>query len=155
MILTLLLPGFLTNDYSRSYSQLILTSFWTRWTIIDQFIVKGAHQWSCEKKFWWYLKNWLSYSHFKFEIFILKYFSTFSEIPPPPHPTPGSNRWSETPGVIGLIVTRHKPSSWYFVRPWIFATLWDMCQTLGTDEWRKFLIIRWHAQQYYTKCWRN
>ena len=55
--LTLLLPGFLTNDYSRggslgprSYSQLILTSFWTRWTIIDQFTVKGAHQWSCEKK---------------------------------------------------------------------------------------------------------
>ena len=51
-VLTLLPTGFLTNDYSRgggslgprSYFQLILTSFWTHGTIIDQFIVKGVHQ---------------------------------------------------------------------------------------------------------------
>ena len=50
-ILTLLPTRFLTNDYSRggslgprSYFQLILTSFWTHGTIIDQFIVKGVHQ---------------------------------------------------------------------------------------------------------------
>ena len=50
-VLTLLLMGFRTNDYSgggslgpRSYFQLILTSFWTHGTIIDQFIVKGVHQ---------------------------------------------------------------------------------------------------------------
>ena len=28
----------------QSYFQLILTSFWTHGTIIDQFIVKGVHQ---------------------------------------------------------------------------------------------------------------
>ena len=37
----------LTGEWSlgpRSYFQLILTSFWTHGTIIDQFIVKGVHQ---------------------------------------------------------------------------------------------------------------
>ena len=51
-MLTLLPTGFLTNDLGpRSYFQLILTSFWTHGTIIDQFIVKGTHQWSCKIKF--------------------------------------------------------------------------------------------------------
>ena len=46
-ILTLLLSGFLTNDYSLgplSYFQLIWTSFWTHGTIVDQFLVKRVHQ---------------------------------------------------------------------------------------------------------------
>ena len=49
--ITLLLPGCLTNDYSRGWSlgprshfQLIWTTFWTRGTIIELLIVKGVHQ---------------------------------------------------------------------------------------------------------------
>ena len=37
-----LLPGGVFR--TRSYFQLIWTSFWTHGTIIDQFIVKGVHQ---------------------------------------------------------------------------------------------------------------
>ena len=69
--LTLLPTGFLINDYSwggslgpQSYFQLILSSFWTHGTIIDQFIVKGVHQWLCKKNFWGYPKNYPSYSNF-------------------------------------------------------------------------------------------
>ena len=39
-----LLPGGGGSLGPRSYSQLILTPFWTRRTILDQSIVKGAHQ---------------------------------------------------------------------------------------------------------------
>ena len=49
--LTLLLPGCQTNDYSqggvfrtRSYFQLIWTTFGTRGTIFEQLIVKGVHR---------------------------------------------------------------------------------------------------------------
>ena len=34
---------------ARSCLQLILTPFWTCGTLVEQFIVKGVHQWSCKK----------------------------------------------------------------------------------------------------------
>ena len=50
-VLTLLVTGFLTNDYCRggslgprSFFRLILTSFWTCGTVVDQYLVKGGHQ---------------------------------------------------------------------------------------------------------------
>ena len=58
-ILTLLLPGCQTNDYSRggggslgprSYFWLVWTTFCTRETIFEQLIVKGVHHWSCRRK---------------------------------------------------------------------------------------------------------
>ena len=44
---TLLVTGFLTNDYvledPEAFFQ-ILTFFWTCGTIVDQYLVKGVHQ---------------------------------------------------------------------------------------------------------------
>ena len=56
--LTLLLPGVRPTVTpggggvfrTRSYFQLIWTTFWTRGTILEQLIVKGVHQWSCRGK---------------------------------------------------------------------------------------------------------
>ena len=43
-----LLPGGYLGP--RSFFWLILTSFGTSGTIVDQYLVKGVHQWSCRKK---------------------------------------------------------------------------------------------------------
>ena len=48
--LTLLLPGFLTNDYSPKLFSALGTFSWTCGSIINCFIVKGVHQWSYRKK---------------------------------------------------------------------------------------------------------
>ena len=57
--LSLLILGFLINDYSQVRGFLmtpklfsaIFTFIWTCGTIIDQFIVKGVHPWSCRNFF--------------------------------------------------------------------------------------------------------
>ena len=51
-----LLPGGSLGP--RSFFRLNLTSFWTCGTIVDQYFVKGVHQWSCRIFFCGYPKNW-------------------------------------------------------------------------------------------------
>ena len=86
-ILTLLVTGFLTNDYCRggslgprSFFWLILTSFWTCGTIVDQYLVKGVHQWSCRKKNLRVSYDWPSYNNFPQQENFLKIFEKNSKI---------------------------------------------------------------------------